>query len=152
MQQWLLANLDTILWTTGGLVGGMLISTIIVAIIIAKLPVDYFQHDKRPRATQGKDRVKRVVGQVLGWAIVLTGLFMLVLPGPGVAVLLIGIFLVDFPGKYALQKKLVSRPGVISGLNKVRSRLGKPPFEAPKGGEDHQAGDKHTSTQSARAV
>jgi hypothetical protein len=136
MLQWITDNLDTILWSLGGLVAGMVVSTIVVAVVIAKLPADYFQHDKRPKADKGGARARRIAGQVLGWAIVLAGLFMMVLPGPGVAVVLIGIFLVDFPGKYKLQKKLVSRPGVFKGLNSVRKKFGKPPFVQPESKDD----------------
>lgn len=141
MLQWITDNLDTILWGLGGLVAGMIVSTIVVAVVIAKLPADYFQHDKRPKADKGGARVRRIAAQVLGWAIVLTGLFMLVLPGPGFAVLLIGIFLVDFPGKYKLQKKLVGRPGVFKGLNKIRKKFGKQPFVAPASKNDEEGGE-----------
>jgi hypothetical protein len=150
MLQWITDNLDTILWSLGGLVGGMVVSTVVVAIVIAKLPADYFQHDKRPKAAKGGARARRIAAQVLGWAIVLTGLFMLVLPGPGLAVVLIGIFLVDFPGKYKFQKKLVGRPGVFKGLNKIRKKFGKKPFVQPDSADD-EAGASASASGPASA-
>jgi hypothetical protein len=42
--------------------------------------------------------------------------------------LLVGVFLLDFPGKYAFEKWLVGRPGVLRMINWLRRRRGRPPL------------------------
>jgi hypothetical protein len=47
-------------------------------------------------------------------------------PGQGILNILLGIMLLDFPGKRSLEYRLVSRPQVLSTINKLRHRFGKP--------------------------
>jgi hypothetical protein len=49
-------------------------------------------------------------------------------PGPGVLTVLLGVMLLDFPGKRALELKLVSRAQVRRGIDRVRKRFDKPPL------------------------
>ena len=56
------------------------------------------------------------------------GLILLVLPGQGLLTILIGLLLLDFPGKRAVELKLVRRPGIAAFLNRMRARHGRPPF------------------------
>ncbi len=56
---------------------------------------------------------------------------MLVTPGQGLLTLLIGLLLLNFPGKYRLERWLVRRPGVLRTLNWVRRRRGQEHFESP---------------------
>ena len=39
---------------------------------------------------------------------------MLVLPGQGILTILMGLFLMNFPGKYRLERKVVTLPQVLS--------------------------------------
>ena len=61
-------------------------------------------------------------------ALVVAGVAMCVLPGPGTVTILVGLGLVDFPGKYALQKKLVGKPAILEALNAERARGGVEPL------------------------
>ena len=61
--------------------------------------------------------------------------FWRVLPGQGLLTILIGISLVNFPGKYRLERYLVSRRWAQRSLNWVRKRGGKPPFELTRDDE-----------------
>ena len=54
---------------------------------------------------------------------------MLVLPGQGLLTIVVGLVLLDFPGKFRLERWLVSRPRVLALLNRFRVALNKPPFE-----------------------
>ena len=54
---------------------------------------------------------------------------MLVLPGQGLLTILIGLLLLEFPGKRALERRLVARPGIKTFLDRIRARRGKPPLE-----------------------
>ena len=47
-------------------------------------------------------------------------------PGPGLVFILLGLSLLDFPGKRALQRRVVTRPFVLRVLNKTRTRFGPP--------------------------
>jgi len=56
------------------------------------------------------------------------GALMLLLPGQGILTILIGITLLDFPGKFKLQRWIVTRRGVLDPINWVRKRRGKDPL------------------------
>jgi hypothetical protein len=45
--------------------------------------------------------------------------------------LLAGLLLMNFPGKYQLERWLVTRPGVLRALNWLRGRQGHAPFDHP---------------------
>jgi hypothetical protein len=54
---------------------------------------------------------------------------MLVLPGQGLLTILIGLLLLDFPGKRALERRLLRRPGLRAFLDRMRVKRGRAPFE-----------------------
>jgi len=62
---------------------------------------------------------------------ILAGIAMLVLPGQGLLSILIGVTLLNFPGKYALERRIVGRPAVSRTLNRIRARARRPPLEIP---------------------
>jgi len=107
-------------------------SVIAVPWILIRLPRDYFC-ESYPR-TWLKDHhpVLRLIALVLknlvGWILLLGGLAMLVLPGQGLLTMLIGVSLMDFPGKRAIERKLVSRPLILQAINRVRQRFDRPPL------------------------
>jgi hypothetical protein len=70
---------------------------------------------------------------VLGAALVIAGIMMLVLPGPGMVACLVGVTLLDFPGKREMQCWLINRPGVLPKVNGLRRWFGKPPLVAEVG-------------------
>jgi hypothetical protein len=57
---------------------------------------------------------------------------MLVTPGQGILTILVGLLLMNFPGKYRVERWLVTRPGVLRSLNRLRKRRGEPPFQVPE--------------------
>jgi len=65
---------------------------------------------------------------VLGYAFIVAGIIMLVLPGQGMLTILIGITLVNFPGRYRLERWFVSRRPVLRSINWLRRRAGQPPL------------------------
>jgi len=48
--------------------------------------------------------------------------------GPGVLFILLGLGFIDFPGKRSLERRLLRQPHVLSSVNKMRGRFGKPPI------------------------
>ena len=111
---------------------GFVGSVIAIPWILIRLPQDYFC-ESHPR-TWLKDRhpVLRLIALALknfvGWILLLGGIAMLVLPGQGLLTILIGVSLMDFPGKRAIERKLVSRPLVLQAINRIRERFDRPPL------------------------
>ena len=53
---------------------------------------------------------------------------MLALPGQGVLTILAGLALLDFPGKRALELKILKRPSILGAVNWLRERRGREPL------------------------
>ena len=125
-----------LLWASGLSLFAAIATIAGVPWVVVRLPSDYFV---RPRRTVWRDSpnipvVALVVGllkNLLGLVLVVLGLIMLVTPGQGILTLLIGLLLMNFPGKYRLERWLVMRPGVLRGLNWLRGRRGQDPFVSP---------------------
>lgn len=64
----------------------------------------------------------------MGLLLLLAGVIMLVTPGQGVITVLIGLILMDFPGKYGLERKLVTQPAVLRSINWLRAKADQPPL------------------------
>jgi len=112
-------------------------SLIIVPIILARLPSDYFANEKsNVIATYNKRPVlfilNKFVKNILGGLLILAGIAMLVLPGQGVLTILIGLGITNFPGKYKLERKLVRNKTVFKSLNWMRKRASAEPFVYPQ--------------------
>ncbi len=107
-------------------------SLIMIPWILVRLPSHYF--DERHPRTWLKDhhpvlrKAGFVVKNLVGVGFLLAGIAMLVLPGQGLLTMLIGISFIDFPGKRALERKIVSVPVVLSAINGVRARFGHAPL------------------------
>lgn len=104
----------------------VLASLVLVPRFLAKLPRGYLRQAQPP--AHGC-MARRILRNVLGVFLVLLGVAMLLLPGQGLLTLLVGVLLVDFPGKHGLVVRGLSRPKVLSLVNKLRARHGAPPLE-----------------------
>lgn len=104
-------------------------SLLLLPWLVKKIPQDYF---KRP-ADQANWRCllkpSAIVRNLLAVPVLLAGLAMLVLPGQGLLTLLIGVAIMEFPGKYALERRIVKQKGVLLALNWLRRKTGTPPLE-----------------------
>ena len=128
------------------LLAGMSILTFVGSLIavpwlLARLPADYFVAEKRePTLLRDAHPVLRplllVLKNLLGGAFVLGGIAMLVLPGQGILTILLGVSLLDFPGKYVLERRVFRRPVVHRAINWLRDRAGKEPMVVPDGHDD----------------
>jgi hypothetical protein len=119
---WLWILISSVIATVGSLAVGF-------ALIIS-LPPDYFTQKKRiSRIRNPVLRVPlRVVKNIFGVLALLAGCIMSIGPGPGLLTLLVGAILCDFPGKRTLERKLVSRPFILSMINRIRIRHKHPPI------------------------
>lgn len=150
MVNWLQEHQGSLYWM-GGISVVLLIATLIGAYaFVVRLPPDYLRHKKRPALGLSIGPIPPsvvVVGKnVLGYLCILGGLAMLVLPGPGLVVALVGFLMVDFPGKYPVEKWLLSRPRVLKLINWVRRRGGRQPLRAAS-----RSGGKNTTAKLADA-
>ena len=111
------------------------ISLAIVSVIMVKIPPDYFKKGKPRKLWADKPKAVRYLGifgkNLLGVVLVVLGIVMSVpgVPGQGILTILLGVMLLDFPGKQNLENRIVSRPQVLSTINKLRHRFGKPKLE-----------------------
>ncbi len=104
-------------------------SPFLIAWIAVRLPEDYFVGEERSDAISVRLNpvlyyLFRIVKNLLGVILVLAGIAMLVLPGQGILTILIGVSLIHFPGKYKVERWLVSRPAVFQAINWIRRKAG----------------------------
>ena len=101
--------------------------------LIVRLPADYFDLRTPRHFLSDTHPVMRglalVLKNIAGFVLLVAGIAMLVLPGQGVLTILIGISLMNFPGKRRLEARLIGERHIFSGVNRLRARFGKPPFE-----------------------
>jgi len=101
--------------------------------LVAQIPDDYFLPDKRQPAAWKEQhplvRLLALVGKnLIGLGLILAGILMLFLPGQGILTLVMGALMMDYPGKFQLERKIVKTPAVLKGLNWLRAKANKPPL------------------------
>jgi hypothetical protein len=107
----------------------------IVSLILVKLPADHFSKNRKTKLGSGAQvtlQVALIIGKnILGILLVVLGVILSIpgVPGQGLLTILLGIMLLDFPGKSRLEQKLLSRPGIVNTINRLRQRFGKPPLQ-----------------------
>lgn len=115
--------------------------------ILVFLPPDHFQHDRPTRSV-----ARRVLKNVLGVVLVVAGLALLVLPGPGVVAIVLGISLTDFPGKRWLERRVLGRARVLKPINGLRRRFGRQPLLPPRAGDEADRTDAGVERGPARVA
>lgn len=133
---WLQINADALGWFAGIAVLSWVFTLLMVPVLIARIPVDYFSRGHRhPLYADARHPLVgwtlATLKNLLGVLLVLAGILMLLTPGQGTLTILIGLLLVNFPGKYALERWVVRRPGVLRALNWLRAKAGQPPIDPP---------------------
>ncbi|MEZ7990356.1 MAG: PGPGW domain-containing protein [Halioglobus sp.] len=123
-----------LLWASGLSLLALIATIVGVPWVVTRLPKDYFVRSERVVWRASFDApllslITSMLKNLLGLLLVVLGLIMLVTPGQGIVTLLIGLLLMNFPGKYHLERWLVLRPGVLKGLNWLRRRQGQLPFD-----------------------
>ena len=109
-----------------------------VIILIIHIPDKYFLHKKRISPNNPKDAIGfrlvcRILKNILGIFFVLTGLIMLMLPGQGLLSILIGVMLMNFPGKYKVERAIIRQEKVLSTINWLRAKAHRPPLQVEHG-------------------
>lgn len=107
-------------------------SAALLPLLVARLPTDYFSATARS-ANRERHPLLRLGGSILrnllGTVLLLAGIAMLVLPGQGLLTILAAVVVLDFPGKKALERRLVGYPPLLAAANRMRRWRGRPPFE-----------------------
>lgn len=123
-----------------------------VPLLLIHLPADYFSAKRRKKRKTNLHPAIRVlliiIKNVIGWVVILAGIAMLVLPGQGILTIVAGLMLINFPGKYVLERRLISRPAVIKAVNQLRAKAGKPPLVIDKDGVLQKIGNNRSGTES----
>lgn len=109
------------------------LALIAVPLFVVHIPADYFAHPHRsdaeyPRRHSWVRWIWLIAKNMLAVGFLFFGVLMLVLPGQGIVTIFIGITLLDFPGKFKLERWIVSRRGVLDSINWMRKKAGKPPL------------------------
>ena len=101
--------------------------------VIARLPADFFLRLTQPPApVMRRPHPARVIGRnVLGLLLLVLGILLVPLPGPGALVALLGLVLLDFPGKRRFLTAVLRRPTVWGSIGWLRRRAGRGPMLAP---------------------
>ena len=122
-----------LVWMGIGSAFVFVISLLSLPWLVAQIPDDYFVPKKR-QPTQWKTerplvRLIILLGKnCLGYVLLMGGILMLFLPGQGVLTMLTGLLLIDYPGKFRLERKIVSTPAILKSLNWLRAKANKPPL------------------------
>lgn len=120
-------------WITGASLLSAIATLLAMPWVVTRLPEDYFNHPEREswRRSKSEPVVALLLGllkNAVGAVLLCLGVVMLFTPGQGVLTILAGLLLMNFPGKYRLERWLVQRPGVLKSLNWLRTRRGQAPF------------------------
>lgn len=124
-------------WLAGLSLLMFVVTLVVFPLVIIFLPEDYFIRDQRDPAHQKRQHpavwlTLTILKNILGVVLIFVGAAMLVLPGQGLLAMLLGATLVNFPGKYALERRLVTRPAVARTLNKIRKSAGRDQLKIPE--------------------
>jgi hypothetical protein len=94
--------------------------------IVRRLPADYFVRPPPKRSLP-----VRILRNVLAVSLIAAGVAMLVLPGQGLVTILLGLSILDLPIKHRTLRWLLEKPKIQEGVQRLRSKVGKPPLALP---------------------
>lgn len=122
-------------WLAAVSLATFLISAVALPWLLTRLPEDYFQERDRSSVAHApwpRSRALywswRVLKNLLGVLLLLAGLVMLITPGQGVLTIMAGLWLMDLPGKRRVERYLIARQQVLTSINWIRQRAGRPPL------------------------
>ena len=109
------------------------LSLLIVPIVVVRIPEDYFSDQRRHKSRWARFHpVLRytLVGlkNLAGLVLLLMGILMLVLPGQGLLTIFFGVALMDFPGKFAIERRFISYPKILNSINWIRKKANRKPL------------------------
>jgi len=110
----------------------LMLSILATPWIVSQLPADYLlRGESRSVRHPMLKLIITILRTLIGASLIVLGLLMLVLPGPGIVTLLVGLSVARFPGKQSLLRHIASRDSVFGSLNWMRQRYGTVPLIHP---------------------
>jgi hypothetical protein len=104
-------------------------SVVALPIVIVRLPADYFAERAETQRPGGVlATILLCARNLVGIALLLTGVALLFLPGQGLLMILASVVVMEFPGKKRLERRLIARAEVLRVVNRIRARFRAPPF------------------------
>ena len=134
MPTWITAHQTLLTWLTFGSLAAFVISLLALPWLVARIPTDYFLYKKRhpiPLKQQHPIiRMALLIGKnILGAILLIGGILMIFIPGQGLLTIAMGMLLLDYPGKFLLERKFVRQAKVLKALNWLRAKTNAPPLE-----------------------
>jgi len=131
---WISSHQNLLVWSGMASIIIFIVSLLSLPWLVAKIPEDYFVPKKRA-GTPWKGHflglwlLMFAVKNVVGYLLLFSGFLMLFLPGQGILTMLTGLLLMDYPGKFQLERKIALSPAVLSKLNWLREKANQPPLK-----------------------
>ena len=139
MKDWLVQFYNSLSWSkillgVGLFLVSLAVSTLLLAVVMVKLPQDYFSASHKREFMPDQPWLVRwgavIAKNLVGVFLVALGIVLSLpgVPGQGFLTILLGLIMLDIPGKRPLEAKIISRPSVLQAINKLRARYNKPPL------------------------
>lgn len=134
-QLWASITWGQILLGVGLFLGSLALSFGAIAIVMVKIPKNYFSSHYKRDFLPGSSFVVRwgavIAKNIFGVFLILLGLALSLpgVPGQGFLTILLGLIMLDIPGKRPLEARIIKRPAILSAINNLRARYSKPPLE-----------------------
>lgn len=136
---WLLSYWESLTWTgiffgLGIFLLSLAVSFAAIVIVMVKIPENYFSPHYEQDFLPNSPWIVRwgavILKNLLGVFLILLGLALSLpgVPGQGFLTILLGLIMLDIPGKRPLEARIIQRPKVLSAINNLRARFGKPPL------------------------
>lgn len=132
---WISITWGQILLGVGLFLGSLALSFGAIAIVMVKIPANYFSSHYTRDFMPGSPFLVRwgavIAKNLFGVFLILLGIVLSLpgVPGQGVLTILLGLIMLDIPGKRPLEARIIKRPAVLSAINKLRAKYGKPPLD-----------------------
>lgn len=125
----------TVLTGIGLFAASIVLTVAAVSVVMVKIPKNYFSSHYQQDFLPGSPWLVRwgavIAKNVLGFVLIGIGILLSLplVPGPGFLTVLLGLIMLDIPGKRPLEARIIKLPKVLSAVNRLRERYGKPPLE-----------------------
>ncbi|MEO5860002.1 MAG: hypothetical protein ABIR33_13770 [Pyrinomonadaceae bacterium] len=132
---WAAITWGQILLGVGLFVGSLAISFGAIAIVMVKVPKNYFSTHYKRDFLPGSPFIVRwgavIAKNIFGVFLVILGIILSLpgVPGQGILTILLGLIMLDIPGKRPLEARIIKRPAVLSAINSLRAKYKKEPLE-----------------------
>ena len=124
---------EDVLLIAGVSVGTLVVSLLVAGWLLIRIPADYFKPEGR-RRRKNQPLWKKILKNAIGVVLIALGLVLSLpgVPGQGLLVVLAGVAMVDFPGKYKVEGKILSLKPIRRAANRLRAWRHRPPLEFPR--------------------